>query len=188
MADEFYDMTERDPPSPEIGLTDEWDASITSRTVKDRVYEVSTTLTTPTTVADIAERASCTKEGARSHLEWLVELGVLEKVADNPALFVRNEAYFEFRRVTELTRQFETPDAIEAAINEYRERERELSNYFEEPSPGAVVLSEVDYEDLDKAYDTLSEWRTVTRRLRELQEAKLRLSSNSDRTPASSFP
>ena len=37
-----------------------------------------------------------------------IELGVIEKVADNPALFVRKEANFEFRRVTELTRQFET--------------------------------------------------------------------------------
>lgn len=88
--------------------------------------------------------------------------------------------------MTELTRQFETSDAIVPVIDEYRERARELSNYFEEPPLGAVVLSEVDYDDLDGAYDTFNEWRSGTRHLRELQEAKLRLNSNSDRTSASS--
>ncbi|SEL89004.1 DUF7342 family protein [Haloferax larsenii] len=171
-----------------MNLAGEWDKAVESRTVKDRVYEAATTLTSPTTVADVAERADCTKEGARPHLEWFVEVGVLEKVADNPALFVRNEAYFEFRRITELARELNTPEAAEEAIDEYRTRERELSSYFAESSPEAVVLSEATYEDLDEAYDRLSEWRTITCRLRELREAKFRLESNHGGSPASSFP
>lgn len=133
-------MSEETPP--ELDLTGEWDAAREARTVKDRVYEVTTTLTSPTAVTEIAERADCTKKGARPHLEWFVELGVLEKVADNPALFVRNEAYFAFRRVTELTREFETAEAVVDAIEEYRERERTLAASFEAASPAAVVLSE----------------------------------------------
>lgn len=166
---------------PDLNVTGEWDSAMEGRTVKDRVYEVATTLTSPTTVADIANRADCTKEGARSHLEWFVELGILEKVADNPALFVRNEAYFEFRRVTELTREFGTVKEIADAIDAYRDRERELAAQFEATTPGAVVLSDVEDEDLDEAYDALSKWRAVTRRLRELHEAKLRLESGSKR-------
>ncbi|WP_233516896.1 hypothetical protein [Haloferax sp. Atlit-6N] len=181
-------MTEDTPSPPDMNLAGEWDKAVENRTVKDRVYEAVTTLTSPTTVADVAERADCTKEGARPHLEWFVDVGVLEKVADNPALFVRNEAYFEFRRITELTRELKTPEAAEEAIDEYRAREQELSSYFEESSPEAVVLSETTYDDLDEAYDRLSEWRTVTRRLRELREAKLRLESNVSGSPASSFP
>ncbi|WP_229871350.1 hypothetical protein [Halarchaeum grantii] len=103
---------------------------------------------------------------------------VLEKVADNPALFVRNEASFEFRHVTELTREFETSGAIADTIEEYRERERKLAASFEASSPGAVVLADVDYDDLNEASDRLSGWRAVTRRLRELREAKLRLESH----------
>ncbi|GAA0296994.1 DUF7342 family protein [Halarchaeum salinum] len=179
-------MSEKTPP--DLDLTGEWDATLEGRTVKDRVYEVATAVTSPTSVTDIAERADCTKEGARPHLEWFVDLGVLEKVADNPALFMRNEAYFEFRRVTELTREFETPEEIADRTAEYRERERDLAASFEASSPGAVVLSDVDSEDLDEAYDRLSEWRAVTRRLRELHEAKLRLESDSGSTSASSFP
>lgn len=179
-------MTEDMPP--DLDLTAEWDAAMEARTVKERVYEVATTVTSPTSVTAIAERADCTKEGARPHLEWFVDLGVLEKVADNPALFVRNEAYFEFRRVTELTRKFETAERVADAIDAYRERERELAASFEASSPAAVVLSDVEYADLDEAYDTLSEWQAVTRRLRELHEAKRRLELGSESTPASSFP
>lgn len=179
-------MSERSPP--DLDVTDEWESAMEGRTVKDRVYEVATTLTSPTSVADVADRAECAKGGARSHLEWFVELGILEKVADNPALFVRNEAYFEFRRVTELVREFETAEAIEDAIDAYRRRERDIGAEFEASSPAAVVLSDIEYENVDDAYDALSEWRTVTRRLRELREAKLRLESGSGPAPASPLP
>jgi hypothetical protein len=179
-------MNEETPP--DLDLAGEWDAELESRTVKDRVYEVATTLTSPTAVAEIADRADCTKEGARPYLQWFVELGVLEKVTDNPALFVRNEAYFEFRRVTELTREFETADAITDAIDIYREREGELAAQFEAPSPDAVVIADVESGDLNDAYDTLSEWRAVTRRLRELHEAKRRLESGSNPASASPLP
>lgn len=170
-------MTDTSPP--EINLTEEWESSVENRTVKDRVYETATTLTEPTAVSDISEHAGCTKEGARPHLEWLVELGVLEKVADNPALFVRNEAYFEFRRITELLRQFESGAEIEAAIDDYRAREEALQSYFNEPEPETVSLMEISYDDLDETADRLSEWRTVRRRIRELREAKHRLDSGS---------
>ena len=170
-------MSENTPP--DLDLTGEWDAAVEGRPVKNRVYEVATTLTSPTPVTEIAERADCTKEGARPHLEWFVDHGVLEKVADNPALLVRNEPYFEFRRVTELTREFETPDAIGDTIEKYREREHGLAASFEASSPAAVVISDADYDNLDEAYDRLSEWRTVTRHLRELYEAKRRLESES---------
>ncbi|MCL9816971.1 DUF7342 family protein [Natronocalculus amylovorans] len=181
-------MSEDTPAPPDMDLTGEWDKVIKSRTVKDRVYEAVTTLTSPTAVSDVAERADCTKEGARPHLEWFVDVGVLEKVAHNPALFVRNEAYFEFRRITELVRELETPDAVENAIDEYHAREEELSSYFTESSPEAVIRSEIRNDDSNKAYDRLSEWRAVTRRLRELREAKFRIESNHSGAPVSSFP
>ncbi|WP_311172322.1 DUF7342 family protein [Halobellus ordinarius] len=177
-----------DKAPPDLTLTDEWDTVRDDRTVKDRVYEIATTLTSPTPVVDIADRADCTKEGARPHLEWFVELGVLEKVADNPALFVRNEAYFAFRRVTELTRKFETAEAIDEAIDAYRDRERDLAAQFDAPSPETVVLSDIDADNIDDVYDTLSTWRAVTRRLRELHEAKLRLESESSPASASPLP
>lgn len=87
-------MTEETPP--DLDLAGEWDAELESRTVKDRVYEVATTLASLAAVAAIADRADCTKEGARPYLEWFVKLGVLEKVTDNPAHFPRTKPTLNF--------------------------------------------------------------------------------------------
>jgi len=57
-------MSEKTPP--DLNVTDEWDTAIAGRTVKDRVYEVATTLSSPTAVADIADRADCTM-GEHAH-------------------------------------------------------------------------------------------------------------------------
>lgn len=166
-------MPEETPP--DLDLTGEWEATLGERTVAERVSEVAMTLTAPTSATEIAERADCATAEVRPHLEWLVERGILEKATDGPAHFVRNEAYVEFRRITELMREFETPAAIADAIEKYRERERGLAASFEAASPAAVVLADVDSEDLDEASDRLSEWRAITRRLSELHEAKRRL-------------
>ncbi|GGN25329.1 DUF7342 family protein [Halarchaeum nitratireducens] len=169
-------MSEETPP--DLDLTGEWETRLEARTVAERASEVGMALTAPTSVMEIAERAGCATAEVRPHLEWLVERGILEKATDDPVRFVRNEAYVEFRRITELMREFETPEAIADAIGEYRERECDLAASFEAASPDAVVLADVDSDDLGEAYDRLSEWRAITRRLRDLTEAKHRLESD----------
>ena len=169
-------MSEETPP--DLDFTGEWEARLEGRTVVERVSEVAIALTAPTSATEIAERADCATAEVRPHLEWLVERGILEKATGDPMRFVRNEAYVEFRRIAELTREFETPAAIADAITEYRERERDLAASFEAASPDAVVLADVDSEDLDEAYDRLSEWCAITRRLSELHDAKRRLESH----------
>ena len=134
-------------------------------------------LTEPTSVTEVAERVDCTVADVRPHLEWFVERGVLDKTVDDPPCFVRNEAYFEFRRVTELTREFETPEAVADAIEDYRERERELAASFEAGDLKMIPSSESDAED--DSIENRREWLTVTRRLRELRRAKQRLAAES---------
>jgi predicted ArsR family transcriptional regulator len=158
---------------PDLG--DAWATDLEERSTKERVYEVATTLTEPTRVADVADRAECSKGGARTNLEWLAELGVLERVADDPAMYRRNEAYFDFRRVYHLTRDHDAAE-LEALIEDYDDREAELAAEFDAESPAEVdVLTTVAFDELDEAYDRLSEWRTVRRRLRELRRARLML-------------
>jgi len=165
---------ERDSPSPpDFDLVGSWEASLADRSTKERVYDVATTLTDPESVATVAERADCSKGGARANLEWLAELGVVEKVADDPAMYRRNDAYFAFLRVDRLRREHDSEE-IEARIEEYERREAELAEGFEADSPaGAEALLTVAFEELDTAYDRLSEWRTVRRRLRDLRRAHL---------------
>jgi len=177
-------MSDGSAPPTDFSLADEWEDLEEKRTVRERVYEVSIALVEPTTVGDVADRADCTKEGARTHLEWLVGLGVLEKVADNPALFTRHEPYFEFRRVTELARDAGSLDALDDRLEAYRERADELSEHFDAATPDAVVLEEVPGDEFEDAADKLGEWRTVERRVREVRMAKLRLEGG--RTTSSS--
>lgn len=158
---------------PELG--DAWATDLEERSTKERVYEVATTLTEPTRVADVADRAECSKGGARTNLEWLAELGVVERVADDPAMYRRNEAYFDFRRVYHLTRDHDAVE-LDALLEEYDAREADLAAEFDAEAPAEVdVLTTVAFDELDDAYDRLAEWRTVRRRLRELRRARLML-------------
>lgn len=169
------DESEKTPTPPDLDLSDTWAAELDERSTKERVYEVATTLTEPTRVAAVADRAECSKGGARTNLEWLAELGVLERVADDPAMYRRNEAYFDFRRVYHLSRDHDA-DELDRLIEEYEDREVDLAIQFDAETPAEVdVLATVEFDELDAAYDRLSEWRTVRRRLRELRRARLML-------------
>lgn len=163
---------ERDSP-PELTFIESWESSVDSRSTKERVYDVATTLTDPTRVAAVAERAGCSKGGARTNLEWLAELGVVEKVTEDPAMYRRNETYFDFLRVHRLVREHGREE-IEDLIEAYEARERELTAQFTADSPADVdVFSTESFEDLDAALDHLSEWKTVRRRLRDLRRAQV---------------
>lgn len=176
-------MTDTNDPEtpaspPDLDLSDAWAADLDERSTKERVYEVATALTEPTRVAAVADRAECSKGGARTNLEWLAELGVLERVADDPALYRRNEAYFDFRRVYHLTRDHDA-DELDQLIEEYEDRDAHLATQFDVDTPAEVdVLTTVEFDELDVAYDRLSEWRTVRRRLRELRRARLMIQRN----------
>ena len=175
------DTGESDDTAPplELDLGDAWAKDLEARSTKERVYAVATTLTEPTRVADIADRAECSKGGARTNLEWLAELGVVERVADDPAMYRRNEAYFDFRRVYHLTRDHDAGE-LEALIEAYDAREADLAAEFDAETPVEVdALTTVAFDELDDVYDRLSEWRTVRRRLRELRRARLMLQRES---------
>lgn len=169
------------------GLAAEWRSDVASRSTKERVYAVVTELTDPTRVAEIAERADCSAEGARSNLEWFVEVGIASRVADRPALYQRNDAYFDFLRIHRLTETY-TLSELRDEIAFYETRDDELAEGFPVSNPAEVDLYAMEFEDpFDDVYDRLSEWRTVRRRLGELQRAKLRLeeSESIDGTSAS---
>ncbi len=68
----------------------------------ERVYQTALELYEPTQVSEVAERADCSKNGARRHLKRLAEIGLLTRVMDNPESFKRNKSYFEWRRFNRL--------------------------------------------------------------------------------------
>jgi hypothetical protein len=164
---------------PDLDLVGEWDRAVEDRSTKERVYGVVTSLTDPTPVSTIAERADCSPNGARSNLEWFVELGIVDRVADGPALYRRNDAYFEFLRADRLASEYDAGE-LSALVDEYERREGSLAASFDVEDPDDIDPLTVDTEDgFESLYDRLSEWRAVRRRLRDLRRAQL-LNDRSD--------
>lgn len=171
------------PGPPDLSLVEEWDHAVEGRSTKERVYEVVTALTDPTKVSTIADRADCSPNGARSTLDWFEDLGIVERVASEPALYRRNEAYFDFLRAHRLATEYD-PDALARLAEEYESRDTELADRFGVTDPDGVEPGAVEAEaDFETVADRVSEWRAVRRRLRDLRRAQL-LVERDDRSGA----
>ena len=69
---------------------------------KQRVYGAVLHARDPMTAVEIAERADCSAESARTHLSFYADLGIVVRHDGRPARYERNDDYFEWRRVNEL--------------------------------------------------------------------------------------
>lgn len=163
-----------DGTNPIDGLTASWEDSLAGRTKLDRVAETVPGLAEPTRATEVAARADCSPNFARSKLDMFAELGVVFKVDDDPATYVRNEHHFERLRVQTLLEEHE--DELAELLEEYRSRDEELSSYFGVDSPDVVsytiTVEEASPAELEAEVDRLDEWRTVRKRLRTLQKAR----------------
>lgn len=168
---------EESPPS----LAAEWAETVEQESTRDRVYAVALELHEPTRVSEVATAADVSTETAREYLRWFAELGVLDRVSEAPATFRRNGDYFAWRRVQELRR--ESPEELRDRLDRLTAREREFAERFDADTPDAVdALEHGGYAELDETWTTLERWRTVRRRIRELERARQR--DDDRRTPA----
>ncbi|WP_435362878.1 DUF7342 family protein [Haloarchaeobius sp. DYHT-AS-18] len=176
-------MADRDSPddAPEdVGsFAESWGKSVADRSTKERVYEVVTGLTEPTPVSEIAELADCSPGGARTNLQWLDEMGVVEQTASDPALYRRNEAYFDFLRIERLTREYSRTE-LEALVEEYETRVDELETELDATEVDGSILADVPFDELEDRYDQLSELQALRRRIRDARQALLRLKRDED--------
>lgn len=147
-------MTDRSPSeSP-----DQW---ADDRTVFERVYDVLTTITTPTPVSVIAERADCSETGARRILTQLVELGIATDRGSRPVEYRRNESYFEWKRIEALATEH-SESALRERFETLRAEDEQYQTQFGVPSPEAVT-DEIGPQDPEARWQSLREWQTVRR-------------------------
>lgn len=166
-------MTADRPPVDIPSLADEWRDQERNGSSRDRLYTVALELYDPTRVRDVAERADVSKETARDYLKWFAELGVVEQTGDSPDTFQRNEEYFEWRRVERL-RSLSPEERLER-LEQLTKKEAEYRDRFEADGPDDVdALAHADYDELEAVWRDLQEWRTVRRRIRELERARQR--------------
>ncbi|ELY97429.1 DUF7342 family protein [Natrialba asiatica] len=140
---------------------------------KQRVYGAVLHAREPMTAAEIAERADCSGESARTHLSFYADLGIVIRHEGRPVRYERNDDYFEWRRVNKLARE-NTVDELQAHVSELTDRIEEYRGEYGVDSPAEVDVLEFDAERIDDVYVELSNWATLIeeRRLHERARTK----------------
>lgn len=158
--------TRRDGPPP-------FDRPFEGEDTKQRVYGAVLHTREPMAAAEIAERADCSEESARTHLSFYADLGIVIRHEGRPVRYERNDDYFEWRRVNELARE-NTVDELQARVSELTDRIEEYRDEYGVDSPAEVDVLEFDAEQVDDVYVELGDWATIIeeRRLHERARRK----------------
>jgi transposase len=169
-------------PEDVPSLADEWRSVREGESTRDRVSLVALQFAEPTRVRAVAERADVSKETARDYLRWFAEIGLVDQVSASPETFEGNEDYFEWRRLQRL-RSASDEERL-ARLESLTRSERDYRERFGVDDPADVdALEHGDYDDLDAVWLALREWRTVRRRIRDLERAR-QSRDDGDRVPA----
>ena len=141
---------------------------------KQRVYGTVLHAREPMTAAEVAERADCSAESARTHLSFYADLGIVVRHDGRPVRYERNDDYFEWRRVNELARE-NTVDELRARVSELTDALERYRNEYGADSPADVDVLEFDAAEVDDVYVDLGEWATAIeeRRLHERARRKV---------------
>ncbi|WP_435102500.1 DUF7342 family protein [Halarchaeum sp. P4] len=127
---------------------------------KQRVYDAVLHAREPMTAAEIADRADCSTESARTHLSFYADLGIVITHEGRPVRYERNDDYFEWRRVNELAREH-TVDELQSKVSELTDRIEEYRREYSAESPAEVDVLEFDADRIDDVYVELGEWATA---------------------------
>ncbi|WP_425504647.1 DUF7342 family protein [Salinigranum marinum] len=127
---------------------------------KQRVYGAVLHARDPMTAAEIAERANCSTESARTHLSFYAGLGIVIRHEGRPVRYERNDDYFEWRRVNELARE-NTIDELQTRVSELTDQIEAYRDEYGADSPAEVDVLEFDAEQIDDVYVELGDWATA---------------------------
>lgn len=178
-------MTNFGPEPDETARTEEREDWTESQNTQERIRAVITGLQEPATAATIADRAACSTNAARKHLDTFVTLGVVRKRVDNRgARYVRNEAYFRWRRANELA-ETHTIEELLDTVAELETQVEQLQQQFDTTTPATVDLpEEATHAELEDRLQTLSKWETLLEALDRHKEAIRMSRHESGKLPA----
>lgn len=165
-------MADFGPDPDEAALTEEREDWTDSQDTQERIRAVITGLQEPATAATIAERAACSTNAARKHLDAFVTLGVVQKREDNRgARYVRNDAYFRWRRANELAENH-TVEELLNAVADLETQAEQFQKQFDATTPADVDLPEdATHAELEDQLENLSAWKTLREALNRHREA-----------------
>jgi hypothetical protein len=152
-------------------MVESWTESTTAR---ERVETIGTTLSEPRTVNWVAEQAEVSWDTARTHLDDLVDSGMLLRTDDERYVPDPTRAYFDHLRKLILTN--ERAD-LRAELEAIAERIETWQTTYEVDSPDELEASLADELSRDEIADrrrALRRWETAVRS-RETIRTALRL-------------
>lgn len=164
------------PRTAEEGTPPRLDTAFDADSARERLYSVLVQTRDPTTATAIADRADCHPDTARKYLAWFAQLGLAVRHDGRPTTYERNEAYFEWRYVTELADHHTLEDlrnhiqSIQDRLNTYREE-------YGADNPSLVNAREVADETTatDRIWSDLANWASLEDELRLHERARQRL-------------
>lgn len=168
------------PPDdvPAFDVAESFEDAMSDPPADERVYRVARQLYEPARTAEVAKRTSCVPDTARRHLKRLAELGVIERVADDPATYERNEAYFEWRKRQHLADC--SVDELRNRLETLTAREHTFHERYEADTPADVdALAHAGHDELEEVWLDLNEWQTVRHRIERLEAVRQRRMSDS---------
>ena len=164
------DDARRDGPPP-------FDRPFEGTDTKQRVYGAVLHAREPMTAAEIAERADCSEESARTHLSFYADLGIVIHHDGRPARYERNDDYFEWRRMNELANDH-TVDELQARVSELTDQIEAYREEYDADSPANVDVLEFDAERVDDVYADLGDWATAMEERRLHERARQKATSS----------
>lgn len=146
-----------------------------------RVYEAILSISEFTRHHEIAEVARCAPNTAKKHLRRLNQMGIAECQSSHSAIrFRRNDAYLEWREVTQIAEKQSVQDLAEK-VRELEAKESELQEEFgvEGPDTASVYMSNSD-RPTHELMQAIGTWNSIQRDIR-LYEAARQLQQNDNR-------
>jgi len=165
-------MPEFGPEPDETALTEEREDWTESQDTHERIRGVIAGLQEPATAATVAERAACSTNAARKHLRKFVALGVVRQLEDTQgARYVRNEAYFRWRRANELAERHTIEELLDT-VADLETQAEQFQQQFGSATPADVALpEEATHAELEEQFEKLSRWATIREAIDRHKEA-----------------
>ena len=143
-----------------------------TRDTRERIEEVVVGIHELTSVAKIAESAHCSANAARKHLAHLADLGVVRRATgEGMTRYARNDEYFRWRRVNELTTENDAKDLL-AELERLEVSDERFRERYGVPTPGKVEFpDDADHGEIHDRWTDTGEWETVRREIALHKEA-----------------
>jgi len=151
-------------------MVESWTESTTAR---ERVETIATTLSEPRTANWVAEQAEVTWDTAKTHLDDLVDSGVLLTTDDERYVPDPTRAYFDHLRELILTNDRE---GLRAELEAIAERIETWQTTYDVESPDELEASLADERSHDEVADrrqALRRWETAVRSRETIRTALL---------------